>query len=480
MSNELDKHIGETLGRYESSVDAEALWQAVKPPKKRRPWLWLLLLAGVIAAAGGLWTWSAMNEQELVLEGDSALVDHRVLSNEKDATFTTPESEGEVAATQDQQSAVSTTPDPISIPSEKAKESSPATYITKAAEEKETTTSRNTVSDKPSTSRREPVAVEIDQPVADLSTEKTPVNSAEQSEEPAIVWSPVENPQLETETSNERSSALAPAIETLAFGVEHAGEENELTMALPSTSAYRRSKNSPFFAQIDVAYFGLQRELENKDSLAGDWASDRTNSEELLEGLSADLSFGYRGRSGWQVRGGLGYTQINTLFGNTEITQTVDSVEGLQVLIYNPDNSVDSIFGSVAYYETTTRLKQTYNSIRQWELPLLAGYNFELGRLTLLAEAGVRLRLNRSWEGTVIGSGAGNNFQDLTSKDWYRTGLGVSLQGGLQLAYPITSKIDILAGGSVRYILQDFSSDASPFIERYQLLGGQLSLRYRF
>ena len=29
MSNELDKHIGETLGWYESDVDAEALWIAV-------------------------------------------------------------------------------------------------------------------------------------------------------------------------------------------------------------------------------------------------------------------------------------------------------------------------------------------------------------------------------------------------------------------------------------------------------------------
>ena len=261
---------------------------------------------------------------------------------------------------------------------------------------------------------------------------------------------------------------------------EHVGKNNELIMAIPATSAYRRSKNSPFFAQIDVAYFGLQRELESRDSLAGDWASDRTNSEELLEGVSADLSFGYRSQRGWQVRGGLGYTQINTLFGNTVTTQTVDSVEGLQVLIYNADNSVDSIMGQIAYYETTTRLKQTYNSIRQWELPILAGYNFELGRLTLLAEAGVRLQLDRSWEGTVLNQDLESNFQDLSTTDWYRTGLGVSLQGGLQLAYPITSKIDILAGGSVRYNLQDFSSDASPFVERYQLLGGQLGLRYRF
>lgn len=481
MSNELDKHIGETLGRYESSVDAEALWQAVKPPKKRKPWLWFLLLASVITVAGGLWTWSAMKEQDQVVEDAPAMVDHTLLSTETDTVLSTLESGEEVAAIQRQQPTIS---DPTSTPVEtkNTKQFSPATYMTKAAEEKEITTDGITVADKLSTRYQEPKEVEIDQAIADLSIadNKMIVNSSEQSEEAAMLWSPIENPLLETDTRKERSFVLTPAIKTLVFGVEHVGKNNELIMAIPATSAYRRSKNSPFFAQIDVAYFGLQRELESKDSLAGDWASDRTNSEELLEGVSADLSFGYRSQRGWQVRGGLGYTQINTLFGNTVTTQTVDSVEGLQVLIYNADNSVDSIMGQIAYYETTTRLKQTYNSIRQWELPILAGYNFELGRLTLLAEAGVRLQLDRSWEGTVLNQDLESNFQDLSTTDWYRTGLGVSLQGGLQLAYPITSKIDILAGGSVRYNLQDFSSDASPFVERYQLLGGQLGLRYRF
>jgi len=484
MSNELDKHIGETLGRYESSVDAEALWQAVKPPRKRKPWLWLLLLAGVIAVAGGLWSWSAMKQQDQVVEGDSPMVDHTVLSTEKDATFTIPESGEEVASTSVQESAVSEMPDAMSISSgtEKVKELPPATPTNKATEEKEIAANGNTVNDKNSTTLTKPMKLEVNQSVVDLSKEKTTVNSSDQNEEPVVVLSSLsESRQLDTEPNTETVPVLvAPAIETLVFGPEFTEEKEELTIATPVASAYRRSKNSPFFAQIDVAYFDLQRKLENKDSLNWDWASERTNSEQLLEGLSADLSFGYRSRSGWQFRGGIGYTQLNTLFASTVTTQTVDTVQGLTMLVYNPDNSVDSIFGSVAYYETTSRQKQTYNSIRQWELPLLAGYNFELGRLSLLVEAGVRLRLNRNWEGIVFNQDLGNNFQDLSTTDWYRTGLDLGLQGGIHLAYPIRPQIDILAGGSVRYNLQDFSGDNSPFTERYQLLGGQLGLRYRF
>ena len=55
MSNELDKHISEQLHRYESAVDAEAIWASVKPPRRRRPWLWMLLLLGVLSVAGGSW-----------------------------------------------------------------------------------------------------------------------------------------------------------------------------------------------------------------------------------------------------------------------------------------------------------------------------------------------------------------------------------------------------------------------------------------
>lgn len=483
MSNELDKHIGETLGRYESSVDADALWQAVKPPQRRKPWLWLLLLlAGMVVVAGGLWYWSVDNKEGQMVENPPAVVDNAILSGEKEATLSTPKTEDKVAAQTTQQTAVDSAQKATTsvAETENATKRPPKVYKKEEVEANSTSTKRNTAADDIATGNAERKEVKTAESVVAISEKNTVVAPLNEEEEVTTVLSSLGTNPLEVVTTNERSISTLPVVETLTFRVKSTGSENEVMEITPAAATYGRSKNSPFFAQIDVAYFGLQRELENQDSLAWDWASDRTNSEELLEGLSADLSFGYRSQRGWQIRGGLGYTQINTLFGNTVTTQTVDSVNGLILLIYGPNNSVDSFYGAVAHYETTTRQKQTYNSIRQWELPLLAGYNFELGRLTLLAEAGVRLRLNRSWEGTVSNRSLENNLQDLATTDWYRTGLGLSLQGGIQLAYPITSQIDILAGGSVRYSLPDFSSDESPFVERYQLLGGQLSLRYRF
>jgi hypothetical protein len=483
MSNELDKHIGETLGRYESSVDAEALWQAVKPPKKRKPWLWLLLLAGAVVVAGGLWSWSTNNEEGRMVESSLPIVDNTALSGEKEVTVSVPEAEDKIAVP----AAEETTVDRVGetgrgsvVETENATPFFPEVRKEVNSEANRIGTKEKITADNISIDNTERKGVNIEDPILAVAEKGSVIIPLNEEEENTTLLPSIQGKPLEVVTTKERSTTSTPLVEKLNFGVKSTGSENEVMEITPVATTYRRSNKSSFFAQIDVAYFGLQRELENKDSLAWDWVSDRTNTEELLEGLSADLSLGYRSEGGWQIRGGLGYTQINTLFGNTVTTQTIDSVNGLTMLIYHPDNSVDSIFGAVAYYETTNRQKQTYNSIRQWELPLLAGYNFELGRLTLLTEAGVRLRLNRSWEGTVSNRDLENGFQDLAAVDWYRTELGLSLQGGIQLAYPITSQLDILAGGSIRYNLKDFSSDASPFVERYQLLGGQLSLRYRF
>ncbi|MGH1436057.1 MAG: hypothetical protein ACRBG0_16545 [Lewinella sp.] len=479
MSNELDKHIGETLGRYESDVDAEALWIAVKPPKRRMPWFWLLALFGIVAIAGGVALWT--DDESEIAANSQQIVDNTITASEEgDAINETYQEAGnhEISGLKSQDDMLLVDKVPMSMPEAKNTTNS----LTSVAKNTTARDTRTQVTEKVINTNLVVANEKYEQDTRVLEN-----ITSETSSENTING---DNADLETETVTEGAlvtasnhpvfTKAAQNIGTLACEVSLTEDDEKLPLVNLENSPSRNRKNNQFFAQVDVAYLGVQRQLENKDSLGVSWVSRRTNSEQVLEGLSADLSLGYRSRDGWQVRGGLGYTQLNTLFESTAITETVDTVTGVTMLIYGPDNTVDSVLGPVAYYETTRRERKTYNSIRQWELPLLAGYNFELGRLTLLAEAGVRLRLQRSWEGTVLNGELENEFQDLSTTDWYRTGLGVSLQGGLQLAYPVTSQLDILAGGSVRYNLQDFSTEESPFMERYQLLGGQLSLLYRF
>lgn len=501
MSNELDRHIGEKLGNYESAVDTDALWQAVQPPRRRRPWGWLLLLL-LIGAGTGFWlTWESDSSAEVITATaesntsstsrssiSTSVADEKKMSSEKERNNLPLSASSSLPVEEATAVDLRSTVEPENVADLSAKKAGRLenTPMTKAKEElgSAKTISLNTeqqlenqlVIESGQTSKDDLSAfpaekLEKDVEVLEASNSSTPL--------------PTTNPGF---NKNETGGFVKPVAEPLApiaklaFDLSYLHslpESNHIPPVDLLKGAPPGRKKQQWFAQMDAAYLFPQRELSAgavPDSTT--LVSDRASREEVLEGISVDLSVGVRRKVGWQLRAGLGYTQINILFSNSVTTQTVDTLDGLQMLVYGPDNSVDSIFGPVPFYETTLREKQTYNSFRQWEVPVLAGYNFELGAVELLIEGGLRMQLNRSWEGEVLYGEEG--LQDLASKDWYRSGLALSLQGGLQLAYPISDKLDVLAGGSVRYSLQDFSRDTAPFKERYQLLGGQVSLRYKF
>lgn len=480
MSNELDKQIGKKLGQYESEVDVDALWQTVRPPRRRRPWLLLLLLFGIVALAGGLW-WTLGDVTTTGIDQPVATILNEQQSESSMDTGTIADENVENHTVQEQGIAENSFSSKTVNDEQQQGADLPPTF---SVQEKSSVAAGNTEitsSNIAGNQQGDPNLI-IDE-LADNTLKNELVEGA-MLEENLIAEEHVSDLTQEAESSPQtlnilKEDYIVSVLPTLT--ASYLSIEQPVLLPSVPTPSVRRRKNDGLFTQIDVAYLAVQRTLEAADSsFSSDWSGRRIGSEKVLEGISADLSIGYRHRNGWQLRGGLGYTKINTVFSQTVTIQTVDTLEGLQTIIFNPDNTTDSVFGPVPFYETSTREKQTYNSFRQWELPLLAGYNFDLGALDLLVETGVRLQLNRTWEGTILNGETENTFQELSEQDWYRSGLNISLQGGVQLVYPLTPKVDILAGGSIRYSLQDFSNDTSPFKERYQLLGGQVSLRYKF
>ena len=226
-----------------------------------------------------------------------------------------------------------------------------------------------------------------------------------------------------------------------------------------------------------AAYLVIDRELSGEDTLIS-WINQRMATESVLEALNLDFSVNYAFHDNWQLRVGLGYTQINTSFTYEYTSTKTDSIEGLQMLIFNVDNTVDSIYGPIGSYETKQRQLEIYNSFRQIELPILANYETRWGDLSLIFEAGARFRLNRTWEGQIIGDDG--EVASLEDQTWYRNGLGVNLQAGLQLGYTLNDQLQARLGGTVRYSPTNFTNEDAGFDERYQLTGLQLGLRYHF
>jgi len=470
MSNELDKHINAKLGKYESAVDAEALWQAVRPPRRRRPFGLVLLLAALLVAGAGSGWWLRKQANPVSASGtleQAVSFEPGTDNTSSSATQTLAHKTSSAAAPN---SVVPILDVPVSTQADKAPvtnedkriPSSFSTSNTASANSAEQTfpSHASTFSKEAEGLPTTPGVAEAAHPDGVVSTEMPPVIAAPNSK------------LLHTSTVT-----LLPNLEFLAVGQGVQPQLPNLVVAeMPSAP---KQKMSPWFVQADAYYYKLSRDLTapNDSVNLSRWAAARRGTETVLEATAAEITLGYHHKKGWQVRAGLGFTQLNTAFAYTATTTEVDSIEGLQMLVFYPDNSVDSIYGSVARYQTTTYRNRTYNSIRQWELPVMGGYRFTQGKLNVLLEAGIRLQLQRKLEGDLLTPA--EEILDWSTTNWYRTGFGYSLQGGVQLGYSVSPRVSLSLGASVRYAPQNYTRSTAPFAERYQMLGAQLGVQYR-
>lgn len=495
MSNELDKHISEQLHRYESAVDAEAIWAAVRPPRRRRPWFWVWLLAGVIAMSGGAWwlmssgasedTTASTNQPVPELQvtdsnTEQIGIDQSTTIEESSSSIDLPETNNEAAVS--------------GIPVQESSLTGPASNSDLEQQGQNQITRLQAEENRSA----EPISSTQESLVESQMAENAPaeeqnsnhneqqLNAQITSAEAQIDEVLAATEQIGEEQTSEASASTASqrAFQSIDYRLDTpfgllAERPFELTKGI-SAEDYRRGRRklSPWSVQLDAAYLLMDRELQSEVDSLSNWVSARRTSESLLEAWSTDLSLGYAFHKNWQLRAGLGYTQINTRFGFNTTSTRIDSVDGLQVVIFNPDNTVDSIFGTIEAYETSERELKVHNSFRQWELPILLAYENGFGSLSLIAEAGARIRFSRSWEGRIFDASS-EELLTLEDQDWYRSSLGISLQAGVQVGYELTPQLQLRAGGTVRYTPTAFSKADLGFTEGYQLFGLQLGLRYQ-
>ncbi|MEL7421961.1 MAG: hypothetical protein AAFN81_03170 [Bacteroidota bacterium] len=498
MSNELDKHFGDQLHAYESEVDAEAIWAAVRPPRRRRPWLWFFLLFGLLIGSGAAW-WSMTDTNspddlvdQAIQEQQTMKVEQVIENNAERNTDDNPiASNAEVSLTE---TGFTTEEQPEqSVPAAENEITGQKKSVAREAEAglaANTTDLRTEVQDdldtelavqmpqaaaqEESTIAQAGLPSEIAPEAAATGSTSAEITDAEQDE---MTVPSEEAPQSVTfETSKGRDFAaigyrLPTPTEQL---ISNSTLEEKL--GIPELYRHGRRSLSPWSVQVDGAYMAVRRTLE-PDSLTP-FISRRVATESVLDAWSTDLTVGYNWHQNWQLRTGLGYTQINTQFSLNETQVRIDTFLGVQTIVFNPNGTADTILGPVLQTETIERERRIYNSFRQWELPILVNYEATLGQLSVIAEAGVRLRLSRTWEGQVI-MNQEDRVEPWENQDWYRINIGVGLQAGLHLGYELSQQLQLRAGATVRYTPTDFSTEQVGFKEGYQLGGLQLGLRYQ-
>lgn len=203
----------------------------------------------------------------------------------------------------------------------------------------------------------------------------------------------------------------------------------------------------------------------------------REQSERVLENVQAGLLFNLSHHSGLEVSTGIHFTRITERYEYRDVVSSVDSVFGVQSLVVNLYDEVDTVYGMVPLEKTTRYNKRYYNRYNLLEIPLILGYQAAVGqRFKLGAQAGVFANLQLQTQGRILASA--DSDLDVRQEKVYKASIGASFRFGLLASYQLGRRTSIYLSPAMRYFPQSFTRESYPLEQRYQLYQANVGLRY--
>ena len=232
------------------------------------------------------------------------------------------------------------------------------------------------------------------------------------------------------------------------------------------------------WADFNSAY--ADQSFSNKTSTIefDSYSTLRATSEKSTYSFSTSIGLGYALPSGWFIESGIAYDQINTQFHLTE-----ENVIGTEEIIINTRDSDGNITGTIT--ETvpiigTNEIRHN-NRIKQYELPLLVGYEMPITPgLYLSVKGGPNFNLSSSGSGRVLDlEGNPISFGDDTNSQIYRQNLGVGYLIGGHISKDITDNISLNLGLTYKSY-GDILNESSPLSQNITKYGLSTGIKYKF
>lgn len=224
------------------------------------------------------------------------------------------------------------------------------------------------------------------------------------------------------------------------------------------------------------------RDLSAKSPLLSDYLQLREDMETPLDMVSVNLDFMAQHQSGFYLKAGLEFQQINErLDFYTEWDSTEIMPDQVLAIYYAKDGTVSETIGEG---ETTTTYfidKKAYNHYRSFDIPVLVGYDSRKDdkRIGWFIEAGAAFNLRFTATGDIVGPG-GALWPLKGNSVLFRNKTGVSLIGAAGLTYKVADKLSIWASPDIRYDLSSVTSDANLLEQKYTNVGMRLGIRYHW
>jgi len=218
------------------------------------------------------------------------------------------------------------------------------------------------------------------------------------------------------------------------------------------------------------------RSLSPKESAYADYVESREATESPDFNYSAGIRVSYVHPSGFIGRVGVNYSQINEKFES--------SIENEEVItIRNIFGPLGDVVGTDTLREASINQQFTNNRFESIDLPVIFGYERNLKKLSVSANAGFLFNVLFRSKGDFLSPMDGKpvSFDENIPDSYpaFRNSLGVGLYAGLSLSYPVNSKLQFVVEPHLKTYPKTITRDQYMVNQKYLLTGLSIGLRHQ-
>lgn len=180
------------------------------------------------------------------------------------------------------------------------------------------------------------------------------------------------------------------------------------------------------------------------------------------------------------IKTGVQYAQVNELFkynsGSDTRTTTVITVRDV---IVTPGDTIH-IRDTSTVSQTGTLTKQNQNHYKQWDIPLIFGYEFGGNGFRMNADLGLIANIRSSYQGNMLDTAQkAIDIATYNNAGIYRTNIGLGVYLGLGFLKPLNDNMDLLIEPHARFNLSNMTTQATIFNQKNSIFGLSVGLRYK-
>ena len=312
---------------------------------------------------------------------------------------------------------------------------------------------------------------------------RTATETPVQVVEPAVIQSLVESPSSLTERANYIN--LLPAL----FATAESQTHKPFELVLPKKANIKKFRagrdglcygdDSPDHHFATELYFNVGGTLKHLSSKIGQeeaYIQKRKDSETSLMNLGFGGRISYVFKRDFVFKAGIDYYQLNEKFVNK------NSSTRIIILIDTIQTDMGPKVVTSTYQENGFTVNRYQNKYKMIDLPFSVGYQFRQKNYLLQVNGGASVNLTFIQEGKIVnnlGTPVSIDRFDPDNSNIFKTNLGVSLFGSVQLQVPLSKSNYFFVEPTVRYTLNDVTRPNYSLRQKLTMIGSQVGIGFK-